>query len=132
MSTHSTAAHSTTNSTTNTNPTDLTYTAASFYRLNPSHSPDESQAEEVSLSPSDKEFLLQFINARYLKPAYMEDVNLQFCENSSLLLRDFLRADLAAAISRGGIEVDALQRVGGGGPQKDYTVGISNPNQVMT
>jgi len=119
-----------TSSTANNTSEDVTNTP--FYRLNhtaSSSKSDDKPAVEEFLNPSDVTFLKQFINPLYLKPSYMEDVNLQFCENSSLQLDDFLRADLASAISHSSIEADALQNVGGRKPQLDYTVGLSHFNQ---
>jgi hypothetical protein len=85
--------------------------------------------EDEKLSAADIKKLKNYLNPAYLKKAYMEDVNQQFCDSSSLLLNDFLRRDLAEAITKGCILSDYGENIGGRRPQLDHTVGIS---QVST
>lgn len=81
--------------------------------------------EDEKLTASEIKKLKNYLNPAYLKKAYMEDVNKQFCDSSSLLLNDFLRKDLAKAITKGCILSDHAEKIGGRRPQLDHTVGIS-------
>jgi hypothetical protein len=81
--------------------------------------------EDEKLSASETKKLKKYLNPAYLKKAYMEDVNKQFCDSSSLLLNDFLRRDVAEAITKGCMLADNTEKIGGRRPQLDHTIGIS-------
>ncbi len=52
----------------------------------------------VSLNESELEYLSQYLNPEYLKQKVIKNINLRFCEESSLQLRDFLRIELVSQI----------------------------------
>lgn len=108
--------------------------SALFYPLPPKSdgtADEEGEGEGEALSPEEAEYLSQFINPLYLKKNTMSDVNTQFCDNSSLQLSDFLRRDLAVAISSAFIKADLTQCAGGRRPQLDPTLGISSCWRVV-
>lgn len=80
---------------------------------------------------SEIEQLKKWVNPRYLVLETLAEVNEEFCADSSLQLSDFLRADLASAISKYSILADHEQRVGKGNPQLDYTLGQASQSWVL-
>lgn len=87
---------------------------------------EDEEDEEVVLTKEDLAFLKQFINPQYLADSALEDINEQFCENSSLQLNDFLRQDLAVRIAKGMLKRDHAEGVGHGKPQLNYTLGTTS------
>lgn len=59
---------------------------------------NEDQDEEVELTESDLNFLLRFINARYLTPDTVGELNEAFSEDSSLRIAMFLSDKFAASL----------------------------------
>ena len=64
------------------------------------------------LTKDDFKLLKEFINPLYLTRKCIKDINIQFCENSSLQLNDFLKSDLAQLISTSIISTDHKDLIG--------------------
>jgi Rps23 Pro-64 3,4-dihydroxylase Tpa1-like proline 4-hydroxylase len=83
-------------------------------------------AAPAPLSKTELKELGKWINPNYLTAATMKDINEQFCANSSLQLNDFVRPDLAYALTKAVIIADETQHFGHGAPQLNYTLGTSS------
>ena len=53
---------------------------------------------DLELSDSDTAFLSNYLDATYLDPSAMLKINNQFCDDSSVQLKNFLKSDIAEKI----------------------------------
>ena len=60
---------------------------------------NKEKSEKLKLTISDKEFLGKFIDLTYLDDGSIEKINNQFCDDSSVQLKNFLKKSLADKIS---------------------------------
>lgn len=86
-----------------------------------------AQGEEkdtLELTTVDRNRLQPWLNAEYLQPAVMASIRKRFCKDSSMQLREFLRADVAAKVATAAGAADSLCGLGAGRPPADYSVGV--------
>ena len=71
-----------------------------------------SSLPDLELSNSEKEILGNYINPTYLEKEAMKKINKQFCEDSSVQLKNFLRTDIANEIIEATVRVDKEELLG--------------------
>ena len=71
-----------------------------------------SSSPDLELSNSEKEILGNYINPTYLEKEAMKKINKQFCEDSSVQLKNFLRTDIANEIMEATVRVDKEELLG--------------------
>eukprot|EP01038_Epipyxis_sp_PR26KG_P010541 gene10541-14163_t len=90
-----------------------------------------SEDNSIVLSKKDMKFLKEWVNPLYLSNETIEDINEQFCENSSLQLKDFLKPSKVSKIIQAIIASDNKNDVGNSKPQLNYNVGITNKWKIV-
>ncbi|KNE58238.1 hypothetical protein AMAG_05048 [Allomyces macrogynus ATCC 38327] len=68
----------------------------------------------ADLSDADRAYLAQFLHPQYLTPAAMTKMNDQFCDESSLQLRDFFKPEIASTLAPLLNQADARDRLANG------------------
>lgn len=76
------------------------------------------------LSADDSAELAQYINPEYLKASVMKEINSAFCDQSSLQLKDFIRLDVALALSGCVAAADHDDTLGLGRCPSSYHAGV--------
>ena len=71
-----------------------------------------SSVQDLELSNSEKETLGKYINSTYLEKEAMKKINEQFCEDSSVQLKNFLRTDISNEIAEATMRVDKEELLG--------------------
>ena len=92
---------------------------------------EEEDEENFELAPEEIEFLSKYISAAYLRPDMMKKMNEQFCEDSSVQLREFLRADIAQPLTQLIAAHDAEDQLGYGKAPR-YEAGMQRPGWEPT
>jgi hypothetical protein len=91
----------------------------------------EDEEENFELAAEEVEFLSKYISAAYLRPDMMKKMNEQFCEDSSVQLREFLRPDIAQPLTQLIAAHDAEDNLGSGKAPR-YEACMHRPGWVPT
>jgi Rps23 Pro-64 3,4-dihydroxylase Tpa1-like proline 4-hydroxylase len=84
-----------------------------------------------ALTDADLENLHQLLNPEYLKKSVIREINNAFCNESSIQLKDFLRADIAEAMRVAMIRDDAALQLGDGARPANYDLGVGNGWELL-
>jgi hypothetical protein len=90
---------------------------------------DDGTAEVTTLSKSDHDFLVQYLNETYLSPASIKEIRERFEEDSSVQLRQFLKKEWIQKLDNSMVKDNDGD--GNGAPALDYQQRVSDDWKVV-